>query len=505
MAEPLPPWVLQVVDERPPEPGAAREWVYRALERVLRDGRLAPGSRLPAARRLAQSWGLPRGAIDQACDRLCAEGVLVRRVGDGSYVADRLPLGMASGPEPVVAPVPKRAAQKVLQRMSSRLQGARPSQHWAEGRAPRALRAGVPDIDHFPLATWRRCIAHAFADEQRSSLSYGPPQGTRELRQATARYLTLTRGMRCSAEQVIIVNSTLQATELIAQVLLSPGDRVCIEDPSHPSSARLLSLAHLDVVGVPFDEQGLDVRQAREHSPRPAAIYLQPLHQYPTGIVTSEARRRELLDWADASRAWIIEVDFLNEIAHGGAVQAPLQCGPLSEQVLFVGTYTGVMFPAIRLAYLVVPPGLVDAFSSVRGMLGDHSPVAPQQALAEFIDAGHLGDHLRAMRSTYRARRDVLQRALRGRLPAAFRLGPMVGGVSACLHLPAPWSDVAVVESLGARGVEAGALSLHGWSVPGLNGLVLGYGAYESTDIEAAVDELVALLAGVRVGEPQPA
>jgi GntR family transcriptional regulator/MocR family aminotransferase len=494
-----------VVDERPPEPGAAREWVYRALERVLRDGRLAPGSRLPAARRLAQSWGLPRGAIDQACDRLRAEGVLVRRVGDGSYVADRLPLGMASGPEPVVAPVPKRAAQKVLQRMSSRLQGARPSQHWAEGRAPRALRAGVPRHrplsagDLAPLHRARLCRRAAQQPELRSAAGHA------ELRQATARYLTLTRGMRCSAEQVIIVNSTLQATELIAQVLLSPGDRVCIEDPSHPSSARLLSLAHLDVVGVPFDEQGLDVRQAREHSPRPAAIYLQPLHQYPTGIVTSEARRRELLDWADASRAWIIEVDFLNEIAHGGAVQAPLQCGPLSEQVLFVGTYTGVMFPAIRLAYLVVPPGLVDAFSSVRGMLGDHSPVAPQQALAEFIDAGHLGDHLRAMRSTYRARRDVLQRALRGRLPAAFRLGPMVGGVSACLHLPAPWSDVAVVESLGARGVEAGALSLHGWSVPGLNGLVLGYGAYESTDIEAAVDELVALLAGVRVGEPQPA
>ncbi len=504
MAQPLDDWVGNARAEVPAAGVPPRTWVYRVLLRAVREGALRPGSRLPAARRLAQVWQMPRGAIDQACDRLRAEGVLARRVGDGTYVADALPAGVL--PQVAAAPpVPNRAARQVLSRMAEKLRTDRPVNRPLEGVAPRALRVGVPDVEAFPLAAWRRCIARAFADEQRASLSYGAPAGVMALREATAHFLALTRGMNIRAEQVVIVNSTLQAAELIAQVMLSPGDKVCIEDPSHPSTARLLSLAHLDVRGVPFDEQGLDVAAGRTRTPNPAAIYLQPLHQYPTGIVTSAARRAALLDWAQAASAWIIEVDYLNEIAHGGPVPAPLQSGPASERVLFVGTYTGVTFPAIRLAYLVVPEPLVEPFAAVRGMLGDHSPVAPQVALADFIDAGHLSDHLRAVRATYRARRDVLVRALRERLPDEFTIGPTSGGMHACLRLPARYTDQAVVQQLARRGVDLGALSLHGWSVAGLNGLVMGYGAYDPRDIEAACDLLAEVLAQARIGEAVPA
>lgn len=384
-----------------------RTRVYRRVYEAIRAGRLAPGLRLPSARRLAAGWQVARAAVDDAFLQLQAEGLVERRVGNGSYVARRVAAAAAPPPEPA----PALADEEGLR-----------------------LRPGVPDLASFPLAAWRREVARALDPEDRGTLSYGLPAGLPALRAATARHLALTRSIDCRPEQVLVVGSPLHAVQLVAQVLLVPGDRVGVDDPGWAAAAHLLAQAGLQVQGVPLDEQGFDVDFVRRHLADAAAVLVQPLNQWPTGVRTAPARQRALLDWADASGAWIVELDTLGEIVHDGAAPPPLAAGDRSGRVLHVGSFSELMFPSLRLAWLLLPEPLVEVFAAVRGLLGEHCPVAQQAALAAFIDEGGLAAHLRLQRRLYRTRRDALREALARHLPA-LKPGPMGGALHACLHL----------------------------------------------------------------------
>ena len=451
---------------------AQRTHVYRRVLQGIRQGSLAPGARLLSARRLAAEWRVARSAVDSALARLAAEGLIERRVGDGSFVVEQLPAGTllaAAGP----APTHNRT-------------NAAPG--------PALLHALATDTASFPLAAWRRHVARSFDDSDRACLSYGAPAGVTALREATARYLRLTRAIDCAPKQVLIVNSALHALELIVQVLLEPGERVCVEDPGFAAVARVFEQSHLQVVGVPVDEEGFDVDAARTLAPDAAALYLHPLNQYPLGHRTSAARRRALLELANSQGAWIIEGDSLAEIVHDGAAPPALWRSDRAERVLYVGTFNGVTFPSLRLAYLVVPERLVAVFAAVRGMMGDHSALAPQTALAAFIDAGQLSAHLRTLRTLYGQRRAAFLQAVQRRLGDSVRLGPTTAGTHACLHLPAALHDVACVAALAAQGIRAEALSTMCRRGRGLNALVLGYGAQDEAQIDAAVAVLGAVL-----------
>jgi GntR family transcriptional regulator/MocR family aminotransferase len=356
-------------------------------------------------------------------------------------------------------------------------------------------------VHDFPLERWRRLVTASLAEEWRDHLGYGPAEGLPALREAIARHLALTRSVGCSAEQVIVVNSPLQALETIARVLLQPGDRVWVEDPGHPSLPLLMEMLHTQAIGVPLDDEGFDVANAQQRAPDAVLAYLHPLTQYPLGVPTSVARGDALLKWAERRRAWIVEGSFNDELVHPGPAPPALHTRDRAGRVLLMGTFEGVLFPALRLAYLVVPPRLVDVFVAARGLLGDHSPVTMQLALAGFIDGGHLSAHLRLLRERIGLRRDALRQAVRRWLPAAAILSRTDTGLHACVHLPPEWPDTEVVHELRRRGVGGEALSSRCWQARDRNGLVIGYGADPPERIEAAVRTIGEVLRAM----PQPA
>lgn len=466
-----------------------RLWVYRSVFSAILDGSLPPAARLPSARQFAAEWSVTRGAVDEAFAQLQSEGLIERRVGDGSYVCAALPPDLRGQAAPVIRE-PSANTRNVIERIGPLLA---PVQR--NDLRERALRACMPDVSHFPLAAWRRCVLRSMpADNDRSMLTFGEPAGLPALREATARYAALTLSLRCRPEQVLIVNSAVQALDLITRVLLEPGDVVAIEDPCHVSLTRALCLAHLDVVGVPIDASGFDVGAARARAPRAAAIYLHPTNQCPTGVFTSAARRAEVLRWADECGAWVIELDYMNEFVHDAPAPTPLQRMDRSDRVIYVGMFGGVAFPSLRLGYMVLPERLMGVFALVRGLFGDHSAVANQTALAAFISEGHASAHLRSMRRLYRARRDAFVAAAARHLPTFARLGPTAGAFNACLHLPSDLRDLDVADRLAQCGVAADPLSLQTWQVLGCNGLALGYGAYSEDDIDAALATIGAVL-----------
>lgn len=479
---------LLAIQREPTAPGAPqRQRVYCAVLSAIQAGALLPGARLPSARQLASEWRISRSAVDDAYEQLQIEGLIGRRVGDGSYVTEGASglAGRLAAPAPPLRREPSELTMQVLRRFGPWLQ---PAPHL--DLRPRPLRAMVPDVDSFPLDTWRRLAADALGEgvgAGRSGLYYGHPQGEEALRAATARHLTLTQAAPCRPEQVVIVNSVLQAYELIVRALLMPGDTVALEDPGFISTARLLALSHLDVVGIPLDRQGLSVNALAKLAPHAAAVFLHAFNQYPTGIVTSAVRSAELMRWAERSGAWVVDTHLMREVAHDAPPPTGLAMLDGSERTLTVGTYAAMTFPSLRLAYLVVPERLVDVFVAVRGLLGDHSPVANQTALAAYLDRGHASRRLRAVRMLYQRRRDLMQELLRRHLPRGVQLGPMTGGVNVALHWPPSLPDHEVVERLAARGVTAGSLSSHAIRAGACNGLIAGYGGYEPHAIEAAV------------------
>lgn len=492
--------VERFIEERRAEVGAAagprRTEIYRRLLDAIRSGALPPGVRLPSARRLATAWAMPRGAVDEAFAQLQAEGLVERRVGNGSFVAQHprpmAPPPLQAEPQPVDA-----ATRAVLERLAS--WSAESRVFATPDRELLRLRPGMPDTTSFPLAAWRRELARALGEAHRADLSYGVAAGVPALREAVARHLSLTRSMRCRPEQVLIVGSPRQGLELIARALLAPGECVCVEDPGPLSMTRRFSLGHLRVVGVAPDDEGFDVAAARHAAPDAAAVVMMPLHQWPTGVRTSAARRAALLDWCQEREAWLVELDSLGEIVHDGAAPAPLFGDDASGRVIFLGNFLALTFPALRLAYLVLPEPLVEVFVALRGLMGEHNPVAMQVALAGFIDNGQLASHVRTLRRLYRGRRDALVQAARQQLPAGAQLGPLSGGTHGCLHLDRRWDDRDLAARLNARGIAVQALSGHLWQGRGplddpLNGLLLGYGADDEAAIAAAVAEIGAVL-----------
>lgn len=491
--------VERFIEERRAELGTSagprRTEIYRQLLDAIRSGALPPSVRLPSARRLAVAWAMPRGAVDEAFAQLQAEGLVERRVGNGSFVAPN-PRSVAPPAAEAEAQPVDATTRAVLDRLASWSAESRVFATPPHGLL--RLRPGMPDTASFPLAAWRRELARALSEEHRAGLSYGLAAGVPGLREAVARHLALTRSMRCGPEQVLIVGSPRQGLELIARVLLAPGECICVEDPGPLSMTRRFSLGHLDVVGVAPDEQGFDVAAARRAAPHAAAVAMMPLHHWPTGVRTTPERRQQLLSWCQERGAWLVELDSLGEIVHDGAAPPPLFSDDTQGRVIFLGNFLALTFPALRVAYLVLPEPLVEVFVALRGLMGDHNPVAVQMALAGFIDNGHLASHVRALRKLYRGRRDALLQAAQQQLPPGATLGPMSGATHACLHLDRRWDDRALAEQLNARGLAVQPLSAHVWQrrdgAASLNGLLLGYGADDEAAIAAAVADIGRLL-----------
>ena len=450
--------------------------LHRQLATHLRDailaGEFAGGTRLHASRALAQQLGVSRNTVTQALDQLVAEGYLETRAGAGTYVAHGLtPRARNVGTSAAAAP-----------RLSVRARRLAAARDPDGGSEPALFRPGVPDLSLFPAAAWRR-VANRWLDTD-ATRGYGDPGGYRPLREAIAAHLRQTRGVTLGAGNVIVVEGTRAALALIADVLVDPGEPVAVEDPGYSAMRDAVAAAGGTLVPVGLDDNGFDVTRA----PADARLaYVTPSHQYPTGVVMGLRRRLELLAWARAANAYVIEDDYDAEFRYDGAPLPALQ-GLDDTRVLYVGTFSKTLAPALRVAWIVVPDALVDAFSAARAV-GSGGPAFPlQAALAAFVADGHFALHVRRASAVYRDRRDALVNALERRLGDVVR----VQGAATGLHLVARFAgdDVAVSRAALAENVVAPPLSGYALGAGGPSGFVLGFAAAGPVAIERAAERL---------------
>ncbi|MEV6346723.1 PLP-dependent aminotransferase family protein [Actinoplanes sp. NPDC051851] len=456
-------------------PGGTSAAVYRALRAAITDGRLPAGHRLPASRTLAADLGVSRGSVAVAYERLAAEGHLTARVGAGTYVAFSAPPDRRSGVAP--DPLRPRADWSFTPEPSS---GERP--------APRVdLRSGIPDARLFPFDTWRRLVAAELRLRANGPGTYPEPSGHPALRAAIARYLGHSRGLRAGPDEVVVTNGAQHAVDLIGRVLLKPGDVAAVEQPGYPPARRLFASLGARVVGVPVDEEGLVVSALPGHA---RVVYVTPSHQFPLGRAMSAGRRRELLDWARRRPAAIVEDDYDSEFRFSARPLDPLRSLDRWDRVLYVGTFSKSMLPAMRTGFVLAPPGLRPALVAARQLSDGYGPAAIQAALARFIDEGQLARHVRRARRAYADRHARIVAALAGQ--PRLELLPSAAGlhVTALLRPGGP-APARILAGARAAGVAVEDLRSYGTDV---DGLVIGFGAVDPDLLDEGLATLTALL-----------
>ena len=473
--------------------------LYDQLREAVLAGRLAPGTRLPATRSLARELDCSRNTVVAAVEQLVAEGYLEGRVGSGTYVSGVLPEELLSAKRRAGTATKAPAGNRRLSARGRALAEViveRPPRH-------KAFVPGLADCSAFPFDLWGRALARVWRRPPRALLSHGDPAGHLPLRRAIVAYLKAVRAVDCAPEQVIITSGAQQALDLAARVLLEPGDAVWLEEPGYPGLRGPLVANGAELVPVPVDAEGLSVEAGRRLAPKARMAVVTPSHQYPLGVTMTLARRLALLDWARSSGAWILEDDFDSEYRYAGRPLAALQGLDAAEGqgcVLYVGSFSKVLFPSLRLGYLVVPPGLAAPIARARAAIDDHPSAVVQPALTAFIEEGHFAAHVRRMRGLYEERQARLIAALERELGGLLLVAPDAAGMHLVAglgpDLAARYSDRDLEVRAAAGGVTAFALSSFFLGRPRREGLLLGYAALTGSEIDAGAKRLAAAIAG---------
>jgi GntR family transcriptional regulator/MocR family aminotransferase len=459
--------------------------LYAEIRAAVLSGRLPAGARLPATRALAGALGLARSTVVNAFEQLLAEGYLESRVGAGTFVAADLPealLPLSALPAPADPPT---SAVGLSQR-GMLLATARVSVI-STPRPAQPFRHGLPDVGSFPLALWTRLLAQRYAAP--TLLDYGDPAGHLPLRAAIADYLNAARGMHCRPEQVIIVSGSQQGLDLAVRLLLDPGDAVWLEDPGYLGARAALRAADATLIPVPVNTEGLDVAAGQALAPQARMAYVTPSHQFPLGVTLTLARRLALLAWAEAAGAWILEDDYDSEFRYAGRPLAALQSLDRAGRVIYLGTFSKVLFPGLRLGYLVVPPSLVGAFTAARAITDRQASGVTQAALADFIAGGHFARHIRRMRTHYAARREALIAGL-ALLGEQIELLPATAGMHLTALLAPGVDDTALTRRAAAYQLDIAPLSAYALGPLARGGLILGYAPFTPEAILAATQRL---------------
>ena len=465
--------------------------LYRALREAILHGRLRPGLRLPATRLLARDLRIARNTVVAVFEQLVAEGYLAARVGAGTVVAPLRPEALLHAPPP-----PRRSASgdaPGLSRRGAALAAVRRGSPETGGKvAPRAFQVGLPAVDQFPIELWARLLARRVRTPTRSALGYDYAAGLPALCEAIAQYLGAARGVVCRPEQVIVVAGAQAGLDLACRLLLDPGDAAWLEEPGYLGARGALLAASATLVPVPVDDEGLDVAAGAQAAPHARLVYTSPSHQHPIGVTMSLARRLALLEWAAHTGAWVLEDDYDSEYRYGGRPLAAMQGIDETGRVIYVGTFSKTMFPALRVGYLVVPPPLVEPFSVAMRHTGHSAPVAVQAALADFIGEGHFAAHVRRMRVLYASRQMRLLRAARRHGLVDVR--PAEAGMHLVAELPSDADDVAIAARAVAAGVVVRPISTQYLGRPSRRALLLGYAGVPEREIDRGVEVLARVL-----------
>ncbi|WP_343586536.1 PLP-dependent aminotransferase family protein [Herbaspirillum sp.] len=470
--------------------GALGRQLAQGLREAIRRGDLQPGEPLPSTRQLAQALQVARGTVVEAFEQLAAEGFLEAIPGAGTQVAP-IAAGKAGIPRTMPAPADEKPATGLP---SPAAAFARVAQQFNSlPHVPFAI--SVPLGATMPGTAWRRLGNRLRARGQGAPAGYGDPQGARPLREAISDYVRRSRSVRCDADQVIVTGGTQQGLYLCCQVLLGVGDRAWVENPAYAGITSILEHAGRGgAVRVPVDAEGLDVEAGMRLAPHARAAFVTPSHQYPLGMPLSMTRRNALLEWARKAGAWIVEDDYDSELRYAGHPFPALQ-GLDTQRVVYLGTFSKILFPSLRLGYLIAPPQLVPAFIGARVLMDRSPPGADQHVLAAFMAEGHLDRHIRRIRGIYAAHRQQLMQTLARLLPPALAwLQPSDQGMHLLLWLNEKLDDNEVAWQAAQAGVAVRPVSPMFAPGSARPGLVLGFGGFSGEQMEEAARKLAAAI-----------
>jgi GntR family transcriptional regulator / MocR family aminotransferase len=464
--------------------------VYDGYRKAIVEGGLRAGQRVPSTRVLALELGISRMPVLSAYTQLLAEGYFESRVGSGTVVSRSLP-GRPAQAEPATAR--SRAMNRKQRQVSKRCLNLSSAQGFYTSRGLGPFSLSQIDFGHFPLAVWNRLVTRHARHVQAKALDYGDPMGLKELREEIAEYLRTARGVRCEAQQIMIVSGSQQGLEITTRVLLDPGDRVWMEEPGYRFAQGVFACSGCVVVPVRVDGEGLNVTAGSKKCGGARAVLVTPSHQYPLGVTMSAARRLQLLDWAESNGSWIIEDDYDSEYRYEGLPVTSLQGLDRNSRVVYIGTFSKVVFPSLRLGYVVVPEDLVDRFLAARFALDIGPATFHQGVLADFIGEGHFVRHIRRMRLVYAERRSTLIENLRNNLGSVVE----IRGAETGMHLSA------ILNGVSDRELSLRAARENLWLLPlspsyagkvAQQGFILGFGSTSPQQIPAAVHKLRMLL-----------
>ncbi|MET0456669.1 MAG: PLP-dependent aminotransferase family protein [Mycobacterium sp.] len=481
---------------RTPTPPAYRV-LYEQLRSSILSGQLAGGSKLLPSRVLAAQNGLSRNTVLAAFDQLAAEGYVTGRQGSGTYVARVLPEDLLqTTPTPPSSTSPALYTKTALSARGERLARARRMPIPAVvGQKPRgtAFLIGLPALDAFPFKTWAKLYSTRFATSSSALMPYDNPAGYRPLREAIASYIATARGIHCTADQVIIMNGSQQALEFCARILLDPGDAAWLEDPGYLGARAALVSASARIIPVPVDEAGLDVVAgiALESTARIAIVT--PSHQFPLGHTMSLERRLALIDWAARNESWVIEDDYDAEFRYVGKPLAALTAIDTHQRVIYVGTFSKVLFPSLRLGYIIAPESIVDGFIAAHLSTDMHAHLIDQAVVTDFMEQGHFANHLRRMRVLYGERQALLIQQAE-KFSGGIVLTPSDGGLHLVGQLPKNIDDAAIAKAALQQGIHAWPLSIHHYNSSSSSALLLGYAGTSKRDMRTGFDVLADVL-----------
>ena len=461
--------------------------IYDAFRAAIVGRNLRAGERIPSTRALAAELRISRIPVLNAYAQLIAEGYFTSRPGSGSFVSTSL-LGRQDPAEDRSArPTCIRTTPRpVAQRFSRIPPYERPP--WVTGTG--AFSQSQTALDAFPFQVWSKLVARYCNNLHLSALHYGDPMGFRDLREAIGAYLRASRSVRCEWSQIMIVSGSQQALDISARVLLDADSPVWVEEPGYWLTRDMLNAAGCRLVPVPVDDDGLDVSAGIKRCRNARAAYVAPSHQYPLGATMSASRRLQLLEWAQRAGSWLVEDDYDSEYRYDSKPIASLQGLDHSARVIYIGTFSKVLFPSLRVGYIVIPPDLVDHFLAVRHAMDVSPPHLYQAVLANFINEGHFSRHIRRMRLAYGERREILVNCIKTELGSLLQLHGAEGGLHLTVTLPKGYCDRAISAQASRRSLWLWPLSPAYLGAASRQGFILGFGGVTPEEIPTSVRRL---------------
>ena len=465
--------------------------IYLWVRRAILEGQLPPGQNLPSTRTLASELGVSRNTASTAYEHLQAEGYIERTVGSGTRVAhffaEQYPSALVASQEssPEHTPTSPLDLPPFSRAVASQMRSIPP--FLTRSSEPRAFQLGIPALDRFPYPLWAQLLTrHARYSLPRQS-DYQECAGYRPLREAIAAHIAVTRGVRCQADHLLITSGAQAALDLTVRLLVERGDVVWMEDPGYPGAWTVLERAGADLTFVPVHADGLQVAIGRRLSPRARLAYVTPSHQFPLGVTMSLPQRLALLHWAREANAWIVEDDYDSEYRFSARPVEALQGLDRANRVIYIGTFSKVLFPSVRLGYIVVPAPLMELFVVAQRFQNIHPPLLEQMALADFLAEGHFARHLRRMRGLYAARREALLTAIRSECGHLLEAHAPVAGMHLVGWLPPGMADTQIEQRVAQQGIEVMALSAMSRQPLLRGGLALGFAGCSEQDIREGV------------------